>query len=114
MHDYPFQEHAPMLAQGWASSGSGGKPDPVQEYHALARELQADDLETSAHQRDKQIAWIMAHYGGYSPAAIAQAMREASVHLAHYGGDPQAYVERTIAKAMQEDPYEDTALGWGA
>jgi hypothetical protein len=114
MHDRPFQEHTPSPAQGWASSASGGKPDPVQEYHALACELQADDLETSPHQLDKQIAWIMAHYDGYSPAAIAQAMREASVHLAHYGGDAQAYVERTIDEAMQEDPYEGTALGWGA
>ena len=114
MHDHPFQEHIPTPAQDWASSASGGQPDPVQEYHTLARELQADDLETSGHQLDKQIAWIMANYGGYSPAAIAQAMREASVHLAHHGGDAQTYVDHTIAKAMQEDPYEDTTLGWGA
>ena len=113
MHDHPFQEHTPTPAQGWAPSASRGPSDPVQDYRALARELQADDLETSAHQLDTQIAWIMANYGGYSPAAIAQAMREASVHLAHHGGDAQVYVARIIAKAMQEDPYEDTVLGWG-
>ena len=114
MYDHPFQDRAPMPAWGCASSGSGGKLDPVQEYLTLARELQTDGPETSAHHLDKQIAWIMANYGGYSPADIGQAMREASVHLASHGGDAQAYVERTIEKAMQEDPYEDTVLGWGA
>ncbi len=113
MHDHPFQEHASMPAWGCASSGSGGKLDPVHEYHTLARELQIEGPETSAHQLDKQIAWIMANYGGYSPADIGQAMREASVHLAAHGGDAQAYVERTMEEAMQEDPYEDTVLGWG-
>jgi hypothetical protein len=113
MHDPLFQAHAPTPAQGWASSASGGQSDPIQEYRALARELQDDAVETAAYHLDKQIAWIMAHYGGYSPIAITQAMRVASVHLARHGGDAQAYVERTMDEAMQEDPYGDTVLGWG-
>jgi len=55
----------------------------------------------------------MAHYGGYSPGAITQAMQEASVHLARHGGDVQAYVARSMDEAMQEDPFGDTVLGWG-
>ena len=113
MHDPMFQNHAPAPAQGWASSASGGTSDPVQAYRALARELQDDTMEMSAYQLDKQIAWIMAHYGGYSPGAITQAMREACVHLARHGCDVQAYVARTMDEAMQEDPFGDTVLGWG-
>jgi hypothetical protein len=113
MHDHPFQEHTPTPAQGWAPSASRGPSDPVQDYRALARELQDAAVEMSASQLDKQIAWIMAHYDGYSSGAITQAMREASVHLARHGGDVEAYVARTMDEAMQEDPYGDTVLGWG-
>jgi hypothetical protein len=113
MHDPLFQEQAPTPAQGWAPSASRGPSDPVQDYRALARELQDDAVEMSASQLDKQIAWIMAYYGGYSSGAITQAMREASVHLARHGGDVEAYVARTMDEAMQEDPYGDTVLGWG-
>jgi len=113
MHDPIVQEHAPTPAQGWASSVSAGQSDPVQEYRALAREFQDNAVEMSAYQLDKQIAWTMANYGGYSPVAITQAMREASVYLAHHGGDAQAYVNRTVDEAMQDDPYGDTVLGWG-
>jgi hypothetical protein len=113
MHDPFFQEHVPTPAQGWASTASRGPSDPVQEYRALARGLQGDAGEMSASQLDKQIAWIMVNYGGYSPGVITQAMREASVHLARHGGDVQAYVARTMDEAIQEDPFGDTVLGWG-
>ena len=113
MHDPLFQEQAPTPAPGWVGSASRGLSDPVQEYRALARELQDDAGEMSASQLDKQIAWIMVNYGGYNPGVITQAMREASVHLARHGGDVQAYVARTMDEAMQEDPFGDTVLGWG-
>ena len=113
MHDPFFQEQAPTPAHGWAFSTSRRPSDPVQEYRALARELQDAAVEMSASQLDKQIAWIMAHYDGYSSGAITQAMREASVHLARHGGDVQAYVARSMDEAMQEDPFGDTVLGWG-
>jgi len=56
----------------------------------------------------------MAHYSGYTLAAIKQAMREASVHLTRHGGDAQAYVERTVDEAMHDDPFGETVLGWDA
>jgi hypothetical protein len=55
----------------------------------------------------------MANYGGYSRVAITHAMREASVYLTHGGSDDDAYVERTVAAAMREDVWGETALGWG-
>jgi hypothetical protein len=56
----------------------------------------------------------MANYGGYTPAAIMQAMHEASVYLAHAGDDDPTYIERTMAAAMQDDVWGTSALGWGA
>lgn len=114
MHHHSSEERPRTRVHACTPLEPISHPDPVDEYRALARELQEDALVTTAHQLDKQIAWIMANYGGYTPAAIAQAMREASVYLAHAGGDAHAYVERTVAEAMQEDVWSDTALGWGA
>jgi hypothetical protein len=59
------------------------------------------------------IAREMALYGGYRVAVIAQAMGAASLHLASGSvDDPQAYVERTVAEAMQQALSDDTVLGW--
>ena len=89
-------------------------PDPVHEYQSLVRELQEGVPDTAPHHLDKQVAWIMANYSGYTPAAIKQAMHKASIYLARYGGDAQAYVERTVEEAMQKDVWEGKGLGWGA
>jgi hypothetical protein len=113
MGDHSSQKRYPTYAQACEPSGPGVHSNPIQEYHALARQLQEDAPDEAAHHLDTQVAWIMANYGGYTPAAIKQAMREASVHLARHGGDAQAYVDRTVEQAMQEDPYGDIVLGWG-
>ena len=113
MHDHLSQEGPRTSVHACTPLEPIGPPDPVHEYRALARELQEDAGVTTAQQLDKQIAWIMANYGGYTPAAITQAMREASVYLAHAGGDDHAYAERTVAEAMQEDVWGKSALGWG-
>ena len=114
MHDHTSQDRSPTPAQVCEPSGAGANPDPVREYHEIACQLLEDSPEEAAHQLDKKIAWIMAHYSGYTLAAIKQAMREASVHLTRHGGDAQAYVERTVDEAMHDDPFGETVLGWDA
>lgn len=114
MHASPSQECLHTQVDACAPSKPGSHPDPLHEYRTLVRELQEGTPATSAQQLDKQIAWIMANYGGYTLAAITRAMREASVYLAHGGSDAHAYVERTVAAAMQEDVWGESALGWGA
>jgi len=87
--------------------------DPVQEYRVRAHHLQECFPEAEPRQLDCMIAREMALYGGHSVDVIAQAMGAASLHLASGSiGDPQAYVERTVAEAMQQALTDDTVLGW--
>ncbi|MGE3542185.1 MAG: hypothetical protein AB7N91_32820, partial [Candidatus Tectimicrobiota bacterium] len=55
----------------------------VQEYRAFAQACLADTPHADYHQLDKEIAWNMAHYGGYTSAAIRQAMQEAQTPPQH-------------------------------
>jgi hypothetical protein len=79
----------------------------------LARGFLADAPHEDYQQLDKEIAWIMATYDGYPASAIKYAMHQASLYLAHYGGDAHTYVERTVDDALQTNPYGETPLGWG-
>ena len=88
--------------------------NPAQEYSVLAHELQECFPDTEPRHLDRIIAQEMALYGGYSVAVITQAMLAASLHLAGGNvGDAQDYVDRTVGEAMQQDPSDDTVLGWG-
>jgi hypothetical protein len=114
MHDHLSQERLRTQFTACVPLEPSNRPDPLHEYRALAREFQEGAPATEAQQLDKQIAWTMANFGGYTPAAIAKAMRVASVYLARVGSDDHTYVERTVAAAMQEDVWGDMPLGWGA
>jgi hypothetical protein len=80
----------------------------------LAHELRERFPDAEPQQLDCMIAREMAFYGGYSIAVITQAMLAASLHLAGgHVGEAQAYVERTVDEAMQQEPTDDMILGWG-
>ena len=115
MRDPASQEHASLQAPAHEPWGPLADLDPVQEYRVLARELQESFPDAKPQHLDCMIAREMALYGGYSAAVIIQAMLAASRYLT--GGhmsDPQAYVEHTVAEALQQEPGAQTALGWGA
>ena len=114
MHDHPSQEGSPTSAQVWEPTGPGTNPDPVSAYRLLARELQEWYPDVDAQYLDLLIAREMAAYAGYSVEAIRQAMLVASLALASGTiSNVQDYVEGTVDAAMQEDPTQDTGLGWG-
>ena len=88
--------------------------DPIQEYRALAEELQEAFPDAEPQQLDGMIAREMALYGGHSVDVIAQALFAASLHLAgHHDDNAHDYVKRTVAEAMQQARADDTVLGWG-
>ena len=114
MSDNTFQERYPVHAPAHEPWGPVGGLDPVQEYRVLAHELQECFPDAEPRHLDRMIAREMALYGGYSVAVITQAMLEASLHLAGGNvGDAQDYVDRTVDEAMQQEPTDDTVLGWG-
>src|SRR5438128_8721795 len=113
MSDPTFQARNTMQAPGHEPWGPMVGLDPVQEYRVLTHELQACFPDAEPRQLDCMIAREMALYGGYSVDVIAQAMLAASLHLAgSHVDDAQAYVERTVDEVMQQEPTDDTVLGW--
>ena len=112
MSDPTSQERSPMPAPSpW---GPLADLDPVQEYRVLAHELQESFPDAGPRHLDCMIAREMAFYGGHSVDVITQAMLVASVHLAGGNvGDPQTYVGHTVAEALQQEPTDNTVLGWG-
>jgi hypothetical protein len=115
MSDPAPQEHTSLQATAHEPWGPLADLDPVQEYRVLAQELQESFPDAPPQHLDRLIAREMALYGGYSATVITQAMLAASIYLTggHFG-DPQAYVEHTVAEALQQEPSAQTALGWGA
>jgi hypothetical protein len=110
MSDNPSQKRYPV-DEPW---GPIAGLDPVQEYRVLAHELREVFPDAEPRHLDRMIAREMALYGGYSVAVITQAMVQASLHLAGGNGDEaQDYVDRTVDEAMQQEPADDTVLGWG-
>jgi hypothetical protein len=110
MHDNTSQERDAAYAAWGPLDGL----DPVQEYRQLADELREAFPDATAQQLDRMIAQEMARYGGHSVAVITQAMLAASLHLADSQVDEApAYVERTVALALQQEPDDAPALGWG-
>ena len=88
--------------------------NPVQEYRVLAHELRESFPDAEPRHLDRMIAREMALYGGYSTEVIAQAMLEASLHLAgRHDSEARDYVERTVDKALQQAPTDALVLGWG-
>ena len=113
MHDNSFQKRDPLSPRADEPWGPGSL-DPVQEYRALAHELQASFPDMETRHLDRMVAWEMAMYGGYSVETIQQAMGEASLHLAAgHVSDVHHYVTRTVDEAMQQGPSDDGVLGWG-
>ena len=114
MSDNTSQEHDPVRAPAHEPWGPIVGLDPIQEYRVLAHELQESFPDAEPRHLDCMIAREMALYGGYSADVIAQAMLAASLHLAgSHVDDAQAYVERTVDEVMQQEPTDDTVLGWG-
>jgi hypothetical protein len=114
MHDHTSQEHAPTPALVGEPTGPDTNPDPVAEYRLLAHELQACYPDADAQDLDLLIARAMAVEAGYSVEAIRQALLAASLALASGTiSNTQDYVDGTVDEAMQEDPPQDTGLGWG-
>jgi hypothetical protein len=114
MRDNPSQEHHPRSA--WTETAWGPRLhcDPVQEYQMLAHELHESFPGIDVQQLDRMIAREMALYGGYSAETIQHAMRQASCALAAgHVCDVDRYIARTVAEAMQPDPTDDLAFGWG-
>jgi hypothetical protein len=101
--------------------GQDGEPlappegiDPVEQYRLLAHELQECYPDAEARHLDLLVAREMRTYCGYNAEAITRAMLEASLYLAS-GNDsnPRDYVDGTVDEAMQEDPTQNTGIGWG-
>ena len=114
MSDNTSQEHDPVRQPAQEPWGPRVGLDPVQEYRALADELQESFPDAEPRHLDCMIAREMALYGGYSVAMITQAMLVASLHLASgHVDDPQDYVDHTVDAAMQQALTDDTILGWG-
>ena len=114
MHDHLSQEHSPTPAPVWKPTGPETNSDPVTEYRLLARELQECYPDVGAQYLDLLIAREMAAYAGYSVEAIRQALLAASLALASGTiSNAQDYVDGTVDEAVQEDPTQDTGLGWG-
>jgi hypothetical protein len=113
MRDPTSQARDPVLTPAHEPWGPIVGLDPVQEYRVLAHELQECFPDAEPRHLDCMIAREMALYGGHSVDVITQAMLVASVHLASGNvDDPQAYVDRTVDEAMQQEPSDDTVLGW--
>jgi len=114
MHDHLSQEHSSTFVQAWEPTGPRTNPDTVEEYRMLAQELKECYPDTEARHLDLLIAREMAVYDGYSVEAIIQAMLEASLALASGNvSNAQSYVDCLVDEALQEDPTQDTGLGWG-
>ena len=114
MSEPAFQEHFSPQSPDHEPWGPLADLDPLQEYQVLAQELQESFPEAKPQHLDCMIAREMAFYGGYSAAVITQAMLTASLYLAGANGDDhQAYIEHTVAEALQQEPGAQTALGWG-
>ncbi len=114
MRDHTSQERSSSWAQVWEPTEPGTNPDPVAEYRLLARELQECYPDAEARHLDLLIVREMAAYDGYSVDTIIQAMLEASLALASGNvSNAQSYVDYLVDEAMQEDPTQDTGLGWG-
>lgn len=115
MSEPTSQEYFSLQSPAHEPWGPLADLDPVQEYRVLAQELQESFPDAEPQHLDCMIAREMAFYGGYSATVITDAMLVASMYLTGgNSGDPQAYVEHTVAEALQQEPSAQTALGWGA
>jgi hypothetical protein len=114
MSDHLSQEPDPVRELAHEPWGPRAGLNPIQEYRALAAELQEAFPDAEPRQLDCMIAREMALYGGYSVDVIVQALVAASLHLTgRHGDDPQDYVRRTVEEALQQARTDDTVLGWG-
>ena len=114
MNDNTFQEGVPVREPTQESWGPLPGLDPVEEYRALAHDLQECFPDATPQHLDRLIAREMRRYGGHSVAVITHAMLAASLYLAGDDeGDTHGYVHRTVYEAMQLKPTDDPALGWG-
>ena len=114
MSNNPPQERSPNHTPAHEPWGPLAGLDPVQEYRALALELQECYPDAEPRHLDRMIAREMALYGGHSLAVITEAMLQASLYLrGRRVGNAHDYVERTVGAAMQQEPTDNIILGWG-